>query len=390
MDSQDNPNKKTPQGDRHSEEMSPQDYLRQIKANYPDLKQNMEMKVWQNLEGVTQTITVEDLIKKKKNALYFKSCKNCHFKLANNLESVKIMIEHCEGSSFSINGVVKTGVVELWRSKNMILDIGTEIGTLQVDLTDSLVVNYSSKSYLGSIVQAGINELKVNFENHPELNFVSGLEVLKKEHADLDDKFDQFITRFVEGNLLTEMIVRYADGFTTTDREKAKEDGERDKNESATVDKIRNMLKIAGPALGLDEENLVAKSTQGKAESAKKVEAESQANLKKHAGNKAFTAGKFDQALALYTEALGLAPDNHILYSNRAATYQQLKELEKALMDAEKCIELKKEFTKGHFRRGLILLDLGRKEEAVKSLVEAHDLEPKDEEINAALTKAKQ
>jgi hypothetical protein len=44
-DGQQNP-KKTLQGDRQSEEMTPQDYLRQIKANYPDLKQNMEMKVW--------------------------------------------------------------------------------------------------------------------------------------------------------------------------------------------------------------------------------------------------------------------------------------------------------------------------------------------------------
>jgi len=348
------------------------------------------MKVWQNLDGVTQTITVEDLIKKKKNALYFRSCKNCHFKLANNLESVKIMIEHCEDSSFSINGIVRTGVVELWRSKNMVVDIGTEIGTLQVDLIENLVVNYGSKSYLGSIVQAGINGLKVNFVNHPELNFVSGLEILKKEHADLDEKFDQFITRFVDDKLLTEMIVRYADGFTTTDREKAVEDAERDKNEGATLDKVRNMLKIAGPALGLDEQDMVAKSTQGKSETAKKVEAESQANLKKHAGNKAFTSGKFDQALALYSEALALNPENHILYSNRAATYQQLKQLDLALSDAEKCVALKKDFTKGHYRRGLILLDLGRKEDALKSLIEAHDLEPRDEEISAALAKAKE
>jgi len=37
------------QGDRKPEEMTPQDYLRQIKANYPDLKQNLEMKVWVSL-----------------------------------------------------------------------------------------------------------------------------------------------------------------------------------------------------------------------------------------------------------------------------------------------------------------------------------------------------
>ena len=149
------------------------------------------------------------------------------------------------------------------------------------------------------------------------------------------------------------------------------------------------MLKIAGPAVGLNEDNLVAKSTQGKEEEDKKNQKESQSNLKKHAGNKAFTAGKFDQAVALYTEAIELAPENHVLYSNRAATYQQLKQLDKALEDADKCIALSKGFVKGHFRRGLVLLEQGKKEEALKSLVEAHDLEPKDAEINAAIEKAK-
>jgi len=286
--------------------------------------------------------------------------------------------------------VIKTATVELWRSDDIVADIGTEVGTLQVDLTNHLTVNYSSKGYLGSIVQAGITNFKVNFTNHPELNFVSGVEVLKKDYADLDDKFDQFITRFVEDKLLTEKIVRYADGFHTTDREKAVEDAEREKNEAATLEKVRNMIKIAGPALGINEENIVAKSNQGREDEEKKNAAESQSNLKKHAGNKAFTAGKYDQALTLYNEAIALTPNNHVLYSNRATTYQLLKELDKALVDADKCIELNKAFTKGHFRRGLILLELGKKEEASKSLTEAHDLEPKDEEILAALNKSKQ
>jgi tetratricopeptide (TPR) repeat protein len=300
------------------------------------------------------------------------------------------MIENCKNSSFAINGEIKTGTVELWRSDDIVCEIGTEVGTLQVDLSNNLTVNYSSKGYLGSIVQAGITNFKVNFTNHPELNFITGIEALKKDHGELDDKFDQFITRFVQDKLLTEKIVRYSDGFHTTDREKAVEDAERDKNEEKTMEKVRQMIKVAGPALGINENNMTSKSNQGKEEEEKKNAAESQSNLKKHAGNKAFTAGKYDQALALYNEAIILTPNNHVLYSNRATTYQQLKDLEKALADADKCIELNKAFTKGHFRRGLVMLELGKKDEAVKSLTEAHDLEPKDEEILAALNKAKQ
>jgi tetratricopeptide (TPR) repeat protein len=66
-----------------------------------------------------------------------------------------------------------------------------------------------------------------------------------------------------------------------------------------------------------------------------------------------------------------------------------LKEWEKALEDANKCIELQSDFVKGHFRKGCILIELNRKEEAIASLTEAHDLEPKDEEILSMLNKAR-
>jgi hypothetical protein len=46
-DGQQNPNNK-------AQEMTPQDYLRQIKANYPDLKQNLEMKVWVRIPCVAR------------------------------------------------------------------------------------------------------------------------------------------------------------------------------------------------------------------------------------------------------------------------------------------------------------------------------------------------
>lgn len=66
------------------------------------------------------------------------------------------------------------------------------------------------------------------------------------------------------------------------------------------------------------------------------------------------------------------------------------KEWDKALEDANKCIELQSDFVKGHFRKGLILLELSKKDEAIVALTEAHDLEPKDEEILSMLKKAKE
>lgn len=41
------------------------------------------------------------------------------------------------------------------------------------------------------------------------------------------------------------------------------------------------------------------------------------ANELKDEGNEAFAAGDNEKAILLYTQAIGVDPDNHVLYSNR-------------------------------------------------------------------------
>jgi tetratricopeptide (TPR) repeat protein len=202
-------------------------------------------------------------------------------------------------------------------------------------------------------------------------------------------KTDQFITRFIDGNLLTELILRDAKGFYTTEREKTEFENQKEKNEQATEDAIRKMIKLAGPAVGLTEGSIAGKSKESKEEQKEQEKKEANSNVKKNAGNRAFTQGKFDQAIKFYTEAIEIWPENHLLYSNRSATYIQLKTLDKALEDAEQCIHLAKDFPKGYFRKAQIFLDLNRKEEALSAIIEARYLAPKDEEILALLQKKK-
>jgi Tetratricopeptide repeat. len=64
------------------------------------------------------------------------------------------------------------------------------------------------------------------------------------------------------------------------------------------------------------------------------------------------TSEKFSQALAI-------EPENHILYSNRSAVYTAQNEYQKALEDAEKAIEIKPDWSKGHARKGAAYRGLG-------------------------------
>ena len=66
----------------------------------------------------------------------------------------------------------------------------------------------------------------------------------------------------------------------------------------------------------------------------------------KRQGNSALQEGNMKDAIRLYSEAIHLDPDNHILYSNRSAAYAKLQEYEKALEDAEKTVKLKPDWAK--------------------------------------------
>jgi len=380
---------------KESQEFTPQDYLNKIKESC-NIKVTVDTKFIQKEEGKDVAITVDDLTKKKKKTtLYWKGCRNSKYKVVQNVNLVKVLIEDCHDCVIDLNGLIITSVVEIWRCNNCTINCDTEIFTLQADLCNNLTLTYAHKMQLGSVVQAGIHGLRINFKDYEELSFDSGYEILRLDpqfanhDPPINDKTDQFITRFVNGDLLTELILRDSNGFHTTEREKDQFEEQKEKNDKATEEQIRKMLKLAGPAVGINEDTFAKKSKEGKAQQDEKNKIEAASNLKKMAGNRAFTEGKFPLAISLYSEAIQINPENHLLYSNLCAAYQEVKEWDNALEDAEKCIQLDASFPKGYFRKGQILAKLDRIDEAIKALYEARDLAPKDQEILTTIDNVK-
>ena len=75
----------------------------------------------------------------------------------------------------------------------------------------------------------------------------------------------------------------------------------------------------------------------------------------KDQGNKALQAGKFDEAISFYSQAIELDPSNHLFFSNRSAAYVKKGDYDKALSDAQKTIEIKPDWGKGYGRLGAAL-----------------------------------
>ncbi|OMJ09849.1 Translocation protein sec72 [Smittium culicis] len=98
-------------------------------------------------------------------------------------------------------------------------------------------------------------------------------------------------------------------------------------------------------------------------------------------GNNLFRTKHFAEAAKKYTEALALsnqrppwdsgqliADETSVLFCNRAACFLELGKFAEAFWDSEIVVRLKRNWGKGHFRRGKALLGMGRYKEAVDSL----------------------
>ena len=109
----------------------------------------------------------------------------------------------------------------------------------------------------------------------------------------------------------------------------------------------------------------------------------------KAAGNAAFKAGDFDEAIRQFTSAIELDPTNHVLYSNRSGAHAAKAEFKEALLDANKCIDLNKDWAKGHSRRGAAYVGLRNWPSAQAAYEKGLELDPSSTIIKEELEKVK-
>ncbi|XP_032114239.1 LON peptidase N-terminal domain and RING finger protein 3 isoform X2 [Sapajus apella] len=103
----------------------------------------------------------------------------------------------------------------------------------------------------------------------------------------------------------------------------------------------------------------------------------------RHEGNRLYRERQVEAALLKYNEAVKLAPNDHLLYSNRSQIYFTLESHENALHDAEIACKLRPMGFKAHFRKAQALATLGKVEEALREFLYCVSLDGKNKRARA-------
>ncbi|XP_071443187.1 tetratricopeptide repeat protein 28, partial [Hetaerina americana] len=109
---------------------------------------------------------------------------------------------------------------------------------------------------------------------------------------------------------------------------------------------------------------------------------------KVRASNAACQAGDYATAVALYSDALALDPQNHVLLSNRSAALIKMGLFARALEDAVRARELNHKWPKAYYRQGVALQCLGRHAEALAAFSSGLAQDPKSTQLLSALVEA--
>jgi chaperonin cofactor prefoldin len=102
-------------------------------------------------------------------------------------------------------------------------------------------------------------------------------------------------------------------------------------------------------------------------------------------GNKAYLSKQYDEAIARYSEAIALDPDNHIYYSNRSACHGAKGDWASAAEDATVCLRKDPGFLKGYYRLTLAQMEMKEYDAAVATIKAGLQREPGNTELQKQL-----
>lgn len=198
-----------------------------------------------NQKGIKETL--DESTVKPQATVFFKNCDDCEYVL--DARCTKVLIDGCHNTKIILKQKIITSTVDIYKSDNFHLQIFTKVGTLQADVCKKIHIQVDHQDNFQSLVWAGVYDLTLHFENENR-TLKTGYDEMAALHGELSPTIDQFIVRWVNGDLLSERVVRLDNGFPTTAREKKFFD---DRQEET----LQKLAKEAGITIGKKAEKKI-------------------------------------------------------------------------------------------------------------------------------------
>ena len=389
---------------------------------------------------------------------------------------IKVFLDNLSNCTVLIKCKIISGVVELHNCHNVCLQIQgphATVATIQADLSHDLTLEFheapSGKNppstssnnnttptlFWGDdpddrIFHAGVHNLTVQLWRDGMVESQTTADYIKDGAVAVGNatpEEQQFVTSVVDGQLLTEQVLRT--GSTTgqqvramTEREMQASQLKREKVAQMALAMAEDMMQIkdkdGNPIVTKSHTEPVSENnTQQQHEQQQEQQPQSSSSLytsssasannnntntttnddaeveevitanvqaivdecqqNKARGNEAFGAGEYGQAILLYSLALDKAAElpttttentlfpTDIVYSNRAACFLKLGQHEKAEADAAQALQINPDNIKALFRQGLALHAMKDYQQALPLLARAHKREPTNKQVAQAL-----
>jgi len=192
-------------------------------------------------KGETIVVSADDI--KPEHTLFIKGCEDSTVEIRG--RCTKVMIEGIKKCKIHLHSRILTNIVEVWKCSDVLLNIQTDVRTLQLDLCRNLETKYSNRDNFPNITWAGVYNLSIAFDDEAGKEpHVTGFDQMKPSYPDLNPIYDQFIMRIINGEIATEQVVRLANGYPTTEREAQEFDTQTEKNAKNAEDFIRQRLAV--------------------------------------------------------------------------------------------------------------------------------------------------
>ncbi|XP_005103346.1 mitochondrial import receptor subunit TOM70 [Aplysia californica] len=138
-------------------------------------------------------------------------------------------------------------------------------------------------------------------------------------------------------------------------------------------------LDLSGGDLTTKGDHAESKTKSKNAQKVKPPQAQGRqelAQLAKTKGNKCFKEGKYEEAIACYTEAIKTCPpdikaDMSTFYQNRAAAFENLKKFPEVVEDCDSALELNPRYSKALARRSKAREQLQKYRESLEDITKA-------------------